>query len=252
MKTREIYRLKWRIWSRAEKRPSGCVEWVGTRDRSKGSPDLYYGVMKHGGRSHRVHRLVYALTNGPIPHGLVVRHKCDNGLCINPDHLEIGTIAQNNQDREDRGRTRRGSRVGTAKLTEEIVFDIRQMAASGILYREIADRFQVTMCTIHEIVLGISWQHVGGPIRKPRRELKRITEDQLALAIKLYEEGHSLTAIKPRIGFDPMTIRLHLIRAGIKMRTPIEAMRLAQSRRRAQDRVFIQGVLSGDAPGTPA
>ncbi|WP_416053644.1 HNH endonuclease signature motif containing protein, partial [Escherichia coli] len=48
-------------------------------------------------------RLIWELRNGPIDEGLVVRHKCDNRKCCNPEHLELGTRADNMNDRFIRG-----------------------------------------------------------------------------------------------------------------------------------------------------
>jgi hypothetical protein len=81
---------------------SGCIEWLGPF-----SPSGYGHVGKRQGDrkiTFRTHRLAYELAYGPIPEGLVVRHKCDNPPCINPAHLELGTSAQNNRDRDTRGR----------------------------------------------------------------------------------------------------------------------------------------------------
>lgn len=76
----------------------GCWEWTGTR------VEFGYGQIIRDGRRLRAHRVAYEIAYGPIPDGLVVRHKCDNPPCVRPDHLELGTRADNNQDRENRGR----------------------------------------------------------------------------------------------------------------------------------------------------
>lgn len=79
----------------------GCWEWRGDRN------ELGYGrltLVRKGLDKARVHRLMFERYSGPIPAGLVVRHKCDNPPCSNPDHLELGTQNDNVQDMIDRGR----------------------------------------------------------------------------------------------------------------------------------------------------
>jgi hypothetical protein len=75
-----------------------CVEWSGPRD-SNG-----YGRSGHGDRAHRV--AWEAACGDPIPDGMVVMHLCDNPPCVNPAHLRLGTVAENNRDRHAKGRTK--------------------------------------------------------------------------------------------------------------------------------------------------
>lgn len=80
---------------------SGCWEWRGRRNWNG------YGVVSLARRDlsdARVHRLMFERYYGPIPDGMVIRHKCDNPPCSNPDHLELGTQNDNVQDMKDRGR----------------------------------------------------------------------------------------------------------------------------------------------------
>ena len=87
-----------RFWAKVEK--SGeCWIWTASR-RGKG-----YGLVRFRGRNAQAHRASYEMHNGPIPDGAVVRHKCDNPPCVNPDHLELGTVADNNRDMSERGRS---------------------------------------------------------------------------------------------------------------------------------------------------
>lgn len=69
-------------------------------------------VMKRKGKTLLMHRWIYEEMFGTIGAGLVVRHKCDNGECINPEHMELGTQKENVQDMIERGRFK-----GYTKLT---------------------------------------------------------------------------------------------------------------------------------------
>jgi hypothetical protein len=80
---------------------NGCFKIVGRKTDSRGVCQI--GV---NGTYKLSHRAVYEHFYGQIPAGLVVRHKCDNGGCINPEHLELGTVADNNRDKIERGRIR--------------------------------------------------------------------------------------------------------------------------------------------------
>lgn len=84
----------------------GCWLWFGGVN-SNGWVEypMFWSGSKAKGQQ-RVHRAVYEHTQGPIPEGLVVRHKCDVTYCVNPAHLELGTLKDNAQDRERRGRGR--------------------------------------------------------------------------------------------------------------------------------------------------
>lgn len=85
------------FWARIEKQ-DGCWEWTGNADGQG------YARFKVDRVTHFGHRYSYELHHGPIPEGLVVRHKCDNPPCVNPDHLEIGTHQDNMNDMIARGR----------------------------------------------------------------------------------------------------------------------------------------------------
>ena len=98
---------------------SGCWLWLGNVQKSG------HGRLKWHGRTTLAHRLSWELHRGPIPPGMLVCHTCDMGGCVNPDHLFIGTHADNHADRNRKGRQARGERGGQAKLTATDVIAIR-------------------------------------------------------------------------------------------------------------------------------
>jgi hypothetical protein len=97
------------------------------------------------------------MSHGPIPEGMVVRHKCDNRKCCNPAHLELGTQAKNVQDMFER----KGRKT---KLTLEQAIEIRERALAGERGIDLAKEFGVTPSTISVVKLGKQWRegyHLG-------------------------------------------------------------------------------------------
>ena len=77
-----------------------CKVWEGRRNQDG------YGMQYHAGKDRKVHRLVWAAANGPIPPGLCVLHHCDNPPCYALDHLWLGTQQENLADMRAKGRDR--------------------------------------------------------------------------------------------------------------------------------------------------
>jgi len=88
------------FWSLVARRRSGCWEWTGGTD-GKG-----YGRVCWDGGRHGAHRVSWCLIRGAIPDGLYVCHHCDNKLCVNPDHLFLGTQVDNMQDWTRKGKNK--------------------------------------------------------------------------------------------------------------------------------------------------
>ena len=133
----------------------------------KGTP-AGYGSLELHKRATSAHRVAYmkkhGLTHSDIA-GQVVRHKCDNPRCVNPDHLELGTYKENTADMDKRGRAKRpikkGADANKAVLTDAQVIEMRQLWNSGVLYlKDIAARFGVGISTVRSAVSGKNWKHI--------------------------------------------------------------------------------------------
>lgn len=148
--------------------PSGCWEWIGSHGKRRDG-SVSYGTfsMKRGRRTRNVlaHRLAWMLVHGAIPDGQVVCHRCDNVLCVRPEHLFLGTQAENLADMRSKGR---GSPlplpIGTAhpaaKADEDGVREVRRLRASGLTYDEISARVGLHRSTCCAISTGRLWRHV--------------------------------------------------------------------------------------------
>lgn len=132
------------------KRGPDCWEWIGHRNR-KG-----YGITQAGGKQRLAHRVAYELTNGPIPYGRCVLHRCDNPACIRLDHLFLGTLADNNADMDAKGRRRSQE----AKLTPDMVREIRASTLSGY---KLAREYGVSETAIRAVRNGRLRKHVKCP-----------------------------------------------------------------------------------------
>lgn len=132
-----------------------CWEWTGGVFKSNGRACLSLG------KRHLAYRLMYVLQKGPT-NGLLVLHRCDNVLCINPEHLFLGTNKDNSTDMILKGRQRNqdGSLNSMAKLDEDKVRIIKQMLREGYTQRAIAKEFGVHFGTISLIKLGYTWSYV--------------------------------------------------------------------------------------------
>lgn len=129
---------------------TACIEWRSRRDHDG------YGTLRLDGKSIRAHRAAYEVSKGSA-RGLVVRHTCDNRVCVNPNHLILGTHANNVQDCVERGRRAVGRDMPHAKLTEEIVREIR---SSDLSAYALSKKFGVGHSTVDRVKRGLKWKHV--------------------------------------------------------------------------------------------
>lgn len=159
------------FWARVNTTPT-CWLWTGSHLTSG------YGTFyRPNGKRTTAHRVSWEDEHGPIPDGQLVLHHCDNPPCVRPDHLFLGTAADNMADMRVKGRAKlyhpnfgdangsrhyppKGERNGHAKLTETSVRLIRALADRGWSYPKIGQTFMVSRSTVGDIVLRKRWSHV--------------------------------------------------------------------------------------------
>lgn len=145
-----------RFWSKV-KVGDGCWEWSGGKTHNG-----YGRFSLSPTREMRAHRFSWEITHGNIEDGLVVCHTCDNPPCVRPDHLFVGTIKDNCEDRDKKGRgaDRTGSKHHMAKLSDRDIFEIRAMRNSGVPQSSIAKRFGIRQQHVSRISRGENWGHL--------------------------------------------------------------------------------------------
>ena len=151
-----------KFWEHVNKgAPDECWEWRGVCAGGYGS--LSYDIRDETGLAVRrvkvgTHRYSWEIHVGPIPDGLLVLHKCDNPVCVNPTHLFLGTLQDNMADRNAKGRQAHHERHPRARLTLEQVADIRAAFAAGRKKLQLARDYGVGRTTIQALLAGKTWK----------------------------------------------------------------------------------------------
>ncbi len=122
---------------------TGCHIWSRFKDKDG------YGIFRIDGRSVRAHIFYYEQKYGPVPDGLELDHKCERRDCVNPDHMEAVTHAEN---------VRRGGRV--SYMTMEKAREVRARKAQGQTHKQIAEEMQIGFSLVGQIVTNRCWREL--------------------------------------------------------------------------------------------
>jgi hypothetical protein len=148
-----------RFWKWVEKGP-GCWLWTGAASHG-------YGRIRSNGLTIRATVVAWEIGNGaPFPKGMWCLHKCDNPMCVRPDHLYPGVPMQNTADMTARGRAKfgankaRGTKHHSAKLTPARVRSIRVRHAAGDSLASLARRYGVHWSCVSSVIQGRTWKEV--------------------------------------------------------------------------------------------
>ena len=140
-----------RFLTKVNKIDGGCWEWTGTQSGR-------YGMFWFNGKNIGSHRISYELWNGEIPTEMIVRHKCDNTRCVNPQHLELGTTQENVNDKIIRNRQKTGEQMSNSKLTDKAVLEIR--ANTNLTQIQMAELYGVSKSLIQKVLYKKWWKHI--------------------------------------------------------------------------------------------
>lgn len=142
-----------KFWKKVKKTddPNECWIWTGYKHRG-------YGYIRTSRSNLRCHRVVYEITFGEIPEGLIICHKCDNPACVNPNHLFLGTTKDNIDDKVKKGRQSKRESA-PHKLTEKQVKEIRERYIPGVITQtQLGKEFGVSQRAIHKIINRKTWK----------------------------------------------------------------------------------------------
>jgi hypothetical protein len=141
------------FWDKVETSGDTCWLWRGSSFWDG------YGQVTSGGKLRRAHRVAWEKANGDIPPGMFVCHTCDVPLCCRPDHLFLGTPADNSRDMVEKGRSAptAGELNPNCKLSWSKVDEIRVLHRDRTPMKDLSRQFGVSVSTLEKICGGKIW-----------------------------------------------------------------------------------------------
>lgn len=188
-----------RFWLRVDKSGSiishlntPCWEWIGGGSNG-------YGRFIVDGRPITTHRFSYELHYGTIPENKIVRHRCDNPPCVRPEHLLLGSVQDNVNDKMKRGRHKSSPGIlnGMSSLSEEDVKNIFSDFYLGMNQKNISKKYDVSKQHISDILRGKRWKYLNLGIsselfaRGSESGRAKFIEKDILLIRNLYKTGIS-------------------------------------------------------------
>lgn len=144
-----------RFWDKVDKNETDeCWNWkAGTQSKGYGS----FGI--GNGNTALAHRVAFELAFGENLEGLCVMHSCDNRICCNPNHLKLGSIADNNRDMISKGRQARGMQNGRSQLTYDNIISMRSdFQAKEENLKELSEEYGIHYNTARNTIHGKTWK----------------------------------------------------------------------------------------------
>lgn len=137
----------------------GCWLWKGAKNYHGYGifSEVRGGIKGNPRQTFQAHRKAWEFVNGPIPTGQVIRHMCHNKMCVRPDHMQLGTFAENSADNIGRFDRVRGTDSKQSKINDQIVREIRASKETLIV---LARRYGVSMALVQKVRQGKVWKHV--------------------------------------------------------------------------------------------
>ena len=136
--------------------PNGCWNWMASINVHG------YGQFHGFGRHDLAHRFSWTIHYCEVPRGMQVCHHCDNRICVNPDHLFLGTLHDNMADMMRKGRQAKGEAKPLAKLSESDVILMRLKRSAGERQSALGSEFGINPATVSRICRGHTWKHLNG------------------------------------------------------------------------------------------